>query len=205
MSQFFVVCIGRSGSTWLSTLLGCPHESGDTRSKVIPQPWTPFPLERWGDNPDYGEVNGMLRYHLSSQHVGQEVQIKKRVYLSRDPLDIIRSWMYSSTLYKSMRQEDDLSATAQEVLWHANNLSGWAKSSKSLEIRVEDLWGSVDKTQLLVDYLLGEGFLEVTDDMMKPKNQNPSHHNLRWEWTPERLQVVQRAANRVGYTQKSFI
>lgn len=199
MNKYFVVCIGRSGSTWLSNLLGCSHETGDVRSKVIPQPWTPFPLQRWTGADDYGEVNGMLRYHLSAQYLGDEMKIPKRVYLRRRPLDIIASWMLSGRSPRSNRQQNDLSATAQEVLWHANNLEKWCAASSSRQVDVETLWASVTETQNLVDHLLGTGKLQVTKEMMRPRNQTPSSVKATWQWTPEELATVQRAAARVGY------
>lgn len=205
MSHFFVVCIGRSGSKWLSNILGCPHENKDHRSKVIPQPWTPFPLHRWRESPDYGEVNGMLRYHLSAQHLGDEMMIGKRVYLCREPLDIIASWMRLGGVPNSRRTHADLSATAQEVLWHSANLDGWAKASLSLKIRSEDLWCSVTDTQDLVDHLLGPGKVKVTEEMLIPQNITPRLLKEGWGWTQERLETVQRAADRVGYVEKRFV
>ena len=195
--EYFIVAIGRSGTYWLSKLLGlaeehiCAHEGGDLRSKVIPQPWTPFPLERWVGKESYGEVSGMLRYHLSGQRLGSEMEINKRAYLRRDPLDIIASWMNQGN-----RNEEELSATASEVLWHAANLESWAALSGSPVIDVETLWGSTERTQSLVDWLGID--LKVTDEMMLPTNTF-ARHRERWAWTGSRLDTARNSATRMGY------
>lgn len=200
MSHYFVACIGRSGSKWLSGLLDraegheCAHEAGDTRSKVVPQPWTPFPVERWQGKDSYGEVNGMLRYHLSSQCLGREMEIARRVYLRRNPLDIIASW-----ITQGRRDESELSATCHEVLWHAGNLAGWAEASGSLTADVEDLWASQEETQALADWLLGEERLHVTAEMMRPANSGNRLAREAWVWTPWRMEIARRAAGRVGF------
>lgn len=199
MSHYCIVCIGRSGSKWLSGLLDqaeghrCAHEEGDLRNKVVPQPWTPFPVERWLRKDSYGEVNGMLRYHLSAQCLGREMEIPRRVYLRRNPLDIIASWMT-----QGRREESELSAACHEVLWHAANLAGWAELSGSPVVDVETLWASRKETQALVDWLVGEESLHVTAEMMRPVNAGNRRTREAWAWTPERLAVARRAAERVG-------
>lgn len=200
MSLYFVVCIGRSGSKWLSGLLDqaeghtCAHEEGDPRDKVTPQPWTPFPIRRWLGRDSYGEVNGMLRYHLSAQALGAEMEIPQRVYLRRDPLDIIASWMT-----QGRRDESELSATCHEVMWHASNLRAWALASQSRIVDVEGLWDSREATQELVDWLLPGGGLEVTSEMMRATNAGNRRARNAWAWTPDRRAVASRAAARVGY------
>lgn len=206
MSKYFVVAIGRSGTVWLSDLLNqaeghqCAHESGDPRSKVIPQPWTPFPVSRWMDRESYGEVNGMLRYHLSGQHLGLEMGFAplKRVYLRRDPMAIIASWMQQSG-----RDLAELSATCHEVLWHAANLDAWARLSGSRIIDVESLWQSKAATQAFVDSL---GLrLTVTDEMMQIKNARPSTAPIRFQWDEASLATALKTAARVGYQVPSKI
>lgn len=195
---YFIAAIGRSGTCWLARLLDgaaghtCAHEEGDTRSKTIPQPWTPFPLDRWMGRESYGEVNGMLRYHLSGQHLGREMEIEKRLYLRRAPLDIIASWMTQGS-----RPEEDLSATAAEVLWHARNLEVWAWVSGSPVMDVETLWADRARVQGLVDWLGLD--LQVTPEMMRPANGGDRARREAWIWTEARLATVRRAAARVGY------
>lgn len=198
MSQYFIACIGRSGSLWLQSILSraegheCRHEETDLRSKVIPQPWTPFPLIRWSGKETYGEVSGMLRYHLSHQALGLEMKIGKRAYLRRDPRDIIASWMVQGS-----REESELSATCHEVLWHAANLRAWAAVSDSTILSVERLWSDIDQLQKLVDWL--ELPLRVTEEMMTPRNTGNAAARKAWVWTDERLAILHRAAERVGY------
>lgn len=206
MSHYFVVCIGRSGSLWLSRLLDraeghhCAHEEGDPRDKVVPQPWSPFPIYRWHGKDSYGEVNGMLRYHLSPQCLGREMEIARRVYLRRSPLDIVASWMT-----QGRRHESELSATCHEVLWHAANLARWAEVSHSRVVDVEDLWASREATQALVDWLLPGDRLPVTEAMMRPANAGDRRAREAWTWTPERLAVVRRATARVGYDETTLL
>jgi hypothetical protein len=200
MSKYFIVAIGRSGTLWLSDLLHqanghtCLHESGDTRSKAIPQPWTPFPMERWLYEDSYGEVNGMLRYHLSGQYLGPEMEFESshRVYLRRDPMRIIASWMQQSN-----RDITELSATCHEVLWHAANLDAWARLSGSRIIDVENLWRSREVTQTFVDSLGLD--LIVTDEMMQIKNARPAHIPVRFQWDHAGLAIAEKSAQRVGY------
>lgn len=200
MSKYFIAAIGRSGTKWLAELLNqaeghtCLHEAGDRRSKVIPQPWTPFPVDRWADKASYGECSGMLRYHLSGQHLGPEMELgdTHRIYLRRDPLDIISSWMD-----KGARDASELSATCHEVLWHAANLDAWATLSSSRIVDVETLWASKAAIQELVDSL---GLaLTVTDEMMVAKNARPSGGPLRFAWDAPALAIAEKAAGRVGY------
>ena len=196
---YFIAAIGRSGTYWLANLLNqasghkCGHEEGDTRSKTIPQPWTPFPIQRWEGKESYGEVNGMLRYHLSGQCLGREMEIEKRVYLRRAPLDIIASWMTQGS-----RPEDDLSSTAAEVLWHAKNLQEWAILSGSKVIDVEKLWKEKARVQDLIDWINLD--LLVTDEMTLPPNGGNRANRDAWNWTEERLDTVRRAALRMGYS-----
>lgn len=198
MSKYFIVAIGRSGTLWLSDILAqaagheCHHEEMDPRSKVIPQPWSPFPLDRWRERESYGEVNGMLRYHLSAQFLGLEMEIEKRIYLRRDPQDIIASWMTQGS-----RHESELSATCHEVLWHAANLAAWADVSHSHVIEVESVWGNKERLQSLVN-LLGLD-LQVTDSMLVPCNTGNARARQSWVWTPDRLGIASMAAERVGY------
>lgn len=198
MSHYFIVCIGRSGSLWLQSILAratwheCRHEELDLRSKVIPQPWTPFPLHRWEGKESYGEVNGMLRYHLSAQCLGLEMSIDKRIYLRRQPRDIIASWMT-----QGRRDESELSATSHEVLWHARNLTDWAEASGTPIVEVERLWSDRAQVQMLVDWLGLD--LQVTHEMMVARNTGNVAARQAWEWTDERVRVLHRAAERVGY------
>lgn len=198
MTPFFVVCIGRSGSMWLSRLLdtadgwSVAHEEKDPRNKVVPQPWTPFPVERFA--PCYGEVNGMLRYHLSAQCLGREMEIPRRVYLRRDPLDIVASWMTTGH-----RAESELSATCHEVLWHSVNLAGWAALSQSRVVEAEDLWASREATQMLAEWLMPSSGIVVLEEMMSRANGGDRRAREAWSWTPERLSVARCAAERVGY------
>jgi len=198
MSRYFVACIGRSGSLWLQSILSqapgheCRHEEMDTRSKVIPQPWTPFPVARWAGGASYGEVSGMLRYHLSAQCLGREMEIPSRVYLRRAPLDIIASWMT-----QGRRDESELAATCHEVLSHAANLAGWAEASESAIVEAEGLWRSRPQLQRLVDGLGLE--LTVTDEMMPARNTGNVRARQAWGWTDDRIAIARRAAERVGF------
>lgn len=196
--NYFVVGIGRSGTTWLSQVLDsapgwtCGHEPVDPRSKVIPYAHSPFPLERFlARGEQYGECHGMLRYHLSVGDIGPEMAIMRRVYLRRHPLDIVASWMCGGN-----RTADELSATCHEVFWQANNLRRWAAMTCSRIVDAETLWSDRAELQELVDWL---GLpLTVAAEHMHPVNALPPDRRDVFEWTPDRIALARKTAARVG-------
>lgn len=178
---------------WLRNILNsargheCQHEAVDFRSKTIPQPWTPFPVGRWHGKEHYGEVNGMLRYHLSGQCLGREMEIPGRYYLRRNPLDIIASWMAQEP-----RSDEELSATCHEVLWHQANLTAWAALANASVVDIEGLWSSREALQALVDDLGLD--IRITGEHMEKRN----HSHRRYTWNPRSLRIAQKAADRMG-------
>lgn len=195
--NYFITGLGRSGTTWLAGILDspkswtCAHEEVDERSKVIPHPFSPFPLGRFEEaGRNYGECHGMLRYHLSADCIGPEMRVPRRVYLRRDPLDLVASWMHAT------RAPYELSATCFEIFWHAANLDKWARRSGSKVLDVEQLWASSEQVTSLAKWLGVP--VTVTREMMPPVNATPEA-DRKFEWTPHHLEVARRVASRVGF------
>jgi hypothetical protein len=194
--NFFITGIGHSGTMWLARVLGCPHESPDPRNKAIWHPWTPFPVERfWAAGADYGEVNGMLRYHLSAQHPGRERLIPRRAWLRRDPRAIIASWMDDELV----RGPDELAAVCGEVLWHYRNLTAWAAADPGARvIDLETL--STDPAALgeLASWLGRE--IEVGPDTMRPHRPTPPDRR-RFTWGEAETATLRTVARRLGMSE----
>lgn len=192
--NFFVVAIGHSGTMWLSRVLGCQHEEPDPRDKTIPHPWTPFPLERfWAGGSNYGEVNGMLRYHLSAQHPGRERLIPRRAFLRRDPQRIIASWMNDEL----GRGPDELASVCWEVLWHYQNLTGWASADPA--VRVVDLETLSSDPQALRGFSAWLGReVEIGPETLLPHRPTPPERR-RFQWGVRELATLRTIAKRIGF------
>lgn len=193
--NFFVTGIGHSGTMWLAKVLGCPHETPDARCKVTPHAWSPFPVERfWAGGQDYGEVNGMLRYHLSAQFRGMERLIPRRAWLRRNPKAIIRSWMNDSV----KRKPWELPFVCFEVLWHYRNLSEWVAIDK--DAKVFDLETISTNPLRLAEACewLGRPKIVKTADLV-PVRPTPKE-NQWFEWGKDELEVFRTIAARVGLT-----
>lgn len=192
--NFFVVAIGHSGTRWLSNLLASAHEENDTRNKAVWQPWTPFPVERfWAAGENYGEVNGMLRYHLSAQHSGRERLIPRRAWLRRNPRDIVASWM-NDELH---RGPNELASVCYEVLWHFRNLRGWAANDSG--VRVVDLEVISADAAALGEFASWLGReIEVTPQMLRPHGQTPPARR-RFQWGEQETATLRTVAERVGF------
>lgn len=191
--NFFVAAIGHSGTRWLSHLLGCEHEAPDPRSKVLPHPWTPFPVERfWQGGPDYGEVNGMLRYHLSAQHAGRERLIPRRAWLRRDPRAIIASWMNDGL----GRDGDELASVCHEVLWHYHNLTGWAAADPA--VRIVDLETLSTDLEALREFCAWLGVtIQPGPQALRPVYPTPAERKT-FQWGEREQRILKVVASRVG-------
>ncbi len=191
--NFFVTGIGHSGTMWLAHVLGCAHEDPDPRPKNIPHPWSPFPVERfWAGGPDYGEVNGMLRYHLSAQHPGRERLIPRRAWLRRDPRAIIASWMNDEL----ERPEWELACVCHEVLWHYHNLEGWAAADGSVRVvDLEALSADLEAVREFAAWLGHRG--SIGPEALRPYRPTPEHRK-RFQWGPQEERILQTVAARVG-------
>lgn len=192
--RFFVTCIGHSGSRWLANLLGCEHETPDARDKVLWQPWTPFPVERfWGRDEDYGEVNGMLRYHLSGQYAGRERLVPRRAWLRRDPRAIIASWMDDEL----GRGPDELASVCYEVLWHWRNLSEWARNDEGARVvDLERISTDAEALREFADWLGRE--ITVDAEAMRPHGATPEVRK-RFRWDERAKKTMKTVAERVGF------
>lgn len=196
--NFFVVGIGRSGTTWLARLLDqspshrCLHEEADPRCKNVAQPYSPFPLDRFlSAGPNYGECHGMLRYHLSAGVPnGKEKMIPRRVWLRRNLLAVIASWMNGWD-----RSRDELSAVCYEVLWQYRNLQQWETMDKGARlVRMEYLTTDLPALQEFTGWL--EIDLEVTPEMQAPVNAQPA--SVKWfTWTSGELEILRTIASRL--------
>lgn len=197
--NFFVAAIGHSGTMWLARVLGCPHEEPDPRDKVIPHPWTPFPVERfWQGGPGYGEVNGMLRYHLSAQHAGCERLIPRRAWLRRNPRAIIESWMNDEL----SRGPDELASVCFEVLWHWKNLTSWAAADPG--VRVVDLETITSDAEALGDFAAWLGReIEIGPETMRPHRPTPPERR-RFRWGEREEAVLRTVGERVGWSEVSL-
>ncbi len=197
--NFFVVAIGHSGSRWLAHVLGCAHEEADSRDKSIPHPWTPFPVERfWTAGNGYGEVNGMLRFHLSGQYPGRERLIPRRAWLRRNPRAVVTSWMNDEL----DRDPLELSAICWEVMWHYKNLSEWAAADS--EARVIDLETLSTNIEALREFL---SWLEVkrtiTEDSLRPIGVTPKSRT-RFTWGAKEEDVLRRTMQRLRFSGDSI-
>jgi len=191
--NFFVTGIGHSGTMWLAKVLDCPHESPDPRSVVIPHPYTPFPVERfWKGGDGYGEVNGMLRYHLSAQYPGKERLIPRRAFIRRDPKKIIASWMNDEL----QRKPWELASVCFEVLWHFKNLSEWAENDPGAVVFDLDAIGSHPARLAEVLQWAGKPRKVMPDDL---KPVRPTPDRLKWfEWGTAEMETFDLVSKRVG-------
>lgn len=191
--NFFVTAIGHSGTMWLAHVLGCEHEAPDPRPKHLPHPWTPFPVERfWRGGPDYGEVNGMLRYHLSGQYPGRERLIPRRAWLRRDARAIIASWMNDDL----DREEWELASVCHEVLWHYHNLERWAAADPGARVvDLETLSTDLDALREFAAWLGHRGQIEA--EAMRPYRPTPEHRK-RFRWGEREERILRTVGERVG-------
>jgi len=196
--NFFIATMGRSGSVWLSKVLNKSethtvlHEEADPRQPSHVMSYTPFPLERF-DQPNYGEVHGMLRYSLSADVVGLEYLIQKRGLLLRDIRPTIASWMN-----RENRNLDELSAVIFEVMTQRRLLEMWAESDKEVRtFRLEEVGSNIGALRDLCNWL-EIGYSPVREDLT-PVNANPRPENVKFEWNDEAESLLQRIAKRQHY------
>lgn len=153
MSRYFVTGVGRSGTTWLAKTLAeasgqpCHHEPVAGLNTRVPHAYSPFPVERWKGE-DYGECHGLLRYQLSPEFLGPEMQIPHRAVIFRDAREVIASWM-SSTYWG----EELFPCVCHEVLTGMDRLYRWAALSEAEVYHVKHLWADLDYFRMLCDTL----------------------------------------------------
>jgi len=201
--NFFIATIGRSGSTWLSALLNqspthtVMHEEADTRDPMYIHPHSQFPIKRFA-KPNYGEVQGFLRYQLSATCPGPERLIPRRALLRRETKSVIKSWMN-----RDYRQIDELSAVIFEVVTQQRLLDMWAASDPEVRtFRFENLTTNLEALKELCSWL--EIDLVPTDEQMREvKNPNdPAQHLFDWDEKSNELydRIASRQKKRSGYS-----
>lgn len=200
--NFFGAAIGRSGTTWLSSLLNespthtVKHEDGEPyESRIIPiEQWMPFPVERW-EGGNYGEVQGYLRRHLSPHFAGLERTIPRRFVLLRHPKEITRSWMN-----KKGSNLVDLGFVTKEISDAFRLLVEYAEFDPGAKIfRMEDITKDINKLQELVDWL--DIDLTVSKRMLTPKNENTS----KWfVWDEESKEQYDRITQKYRTTFERY-
>lgn len=201
---FFVATIGRSGSNWLHRLISrseshaVAHEDADPRFGTwAPLGWSPFPLDRFFvRGPNYGEVHGFLRYHLSPQYRGLEGAIPRRAVLERDPRAVIRSWMRNADAAIGPRIPGELAAVCFEVLSQKNALREWAQADAGARIvRLEDLTTDLAHLNEFLGWL-GVDVVATAADQVQRENATPAE-KCPWEWTPEAEEIFRSIQSRL--------
>lgn len=201
---FFVATIGRSGSNWLHRLLSrseshaVAHEDADPRFGTwAPLGWSPFPLDRFlTRGPNYGEVHGFLRYHLSSQYRGLERSIPRRAVLERDPRAVIRSWMRNADAVVGPRDESELAAVCFEVLSQQMALREWARSDSGARIvRLEELTSDLACLNEFLAWLEVD-VVATESDQAHRENPTPAE-KCPWDWSPRAEETFRRIQSRL--------
>lgn len=196
--NFFIATVGRSGSVWLSqTLNKSPshrvcHEEADESPQSHIRAFAPFPIHRFSE-PNYGEVHGYLRYHLSPLVRGAERLVPRRGILTRETRKVVTSWMNRDNRKPEI---DELAAVIFEVLTQQRILAEWAASDPEARVfRLEDLSSSLTALKNLFDWL-DLDYTPVPQDLT-PQNQNDNGHRKIWfRWDDDAEALLQQLASR---------
>lgn len=192
--NFFIATVGRSGSTWLSSVLAkgshtVLHEEAEESPQSHIRAFSPFPIHRFARS-NYGEVHGYLRYHLSPHALGAELLVPRRAVLKRDVRKVVTSWMN-----RDARVPDELGAVIFEVLTQQRILDEWATASGSRVLNLEELSSSLPSLTDLVEWL-GVDYAPTEADLA-PKNVNDNGHRELWfSWDEKAEQLLRQLAHR---------
>lgn len=186
--NFWICGIGRSGTKWLSTVLGqgdhtVRHEGADWWGNQMPWYYAPFPMARF-ERRNYGECHGLLIRHLSPLAVGAERRILRRAILLRNDQDVVRSWMD-----RRGHVDHDLSWVTRTVVSGQRQLIEYAKSDPGCRVLHLERLADVSVLQELVDWIGIE--LRITSQHLRPINAT---RDRRFEWTRERYETFKHVA-----------
>lgn len=188
--NFWICGIGRSGTKWLSSVLGhgdhaVRHEPADQWGNRVPWYYTPFPTDRFRQR-RYGECHGLLIRHLSPLVAGNERTIPRRAILLRNTQDVVRSWMN-----RRGHVDHDLAWVTRVVVSGQRQLLEYAVTDPECRVLHLEQLVDVGVLQELVDWL---GIrLEITVAHLQPINTT---RNRKFEWTQDRYEIFQHVQRR---------